>query len=81
MSGGLDRPPDTGLVFEKVEVLAFFVFVVVITTLLDVVLWLRFLRPTPVVWERRSRLIAATIGVVPPLCFLPVVAQYVGIIK
>ena len=61
--------------------LGFFIFVAAIFTLLDVFLWLRFLRPTPVVWERRNRLIAAAIGLAPPLIFLALIAQSVGIFK
>ncbi len=59
----------------------FFMSIAVMVTLLDVVLWLRFLRPTGVVWERRTRLIAAILGLVPPLIFLVVIAQFVGIIS
>lgn len=45
----------------------------VVLALGDVVLWLRYLRPTDVVWERRNRLIAASLGVIPPLLFVFIV--------
>jgi hypothetical protein len=59
----------------------FFISIAVIATLVDIVLWLRFLRPTPVVWERRTKLIAAILGLVPPLIFLVVIGQFVGIVS
>jgi hypothetical protein len=61
--------------------LRFLVVVAAILTVGDAILWLRFLRPTPVVWERRSRLIAASLGVFAPLIFLALIAQSVGIFK
>jgi hypothetical protein len=61
--------------------LRFFVVVTAILTVADAILWVRFLRPTPVVWERRNRLIAASLGLVPPLIFIVLIAQSVGIFK
>lgn len=59
-------------------------FLVVVAGLLavgDAILWMRFLRPTPVVWERRNRLIAASLGVFAPLIFVVLIAQSAGIFK
>lgn len=59
-------------------------FLVVVAGLLavgDAILWVRFLRPTAVVWERRNRLIAASLGVFAPLIFVVLIAQSAGIFK
>ena len=58
--------------------LGFLIFVDLILALAAVVLWLRFLRPTQVVWQRRSRLMAAVLLSVTAIGFLFVVAAYAG---
>jgi hypothetical protein len=43
-----------------------------------VVVWLRFLRPTQAVWQRRNLLIAAVLLSLTAIGFLFVVASYAG---
>ena len=54
------------------------IFVELVLILAAVVLWLRFLRPTEVVWQRRNRLIAALLLSATAIGLLFVVASYAG---
>jgi hypothetical protein len=58
--------------------LGLLIFVELVLILAAVVLWLRFLRPTEVVWQRRNRLIAAALLSVTAIGFLFVLASYAG---
>ncbi|HEY2597724.1 MAG TPA: hypothetical protein VGJ79_04525 [Candidatus Dormibacteraeota bacterium] len=58
--------------------LGILIFLELIVALAAVVLWVRFLRPTQVVWERRTRLIAAVLMSAAAIGFLFVVADYGG---
>jgi hypothetical protein len=59
--------------------LGLFIFFAAALALGDVFLWLRYLRPTEVVWERRSRLIAAVLGAITPVFFLFLIT--IGVFK
>jgi hypothetical protein len=58
--------------------LGFLIFVELVFVLGAVVVWLRFLRPTQVVWQRRNLLIAAVLLSLTAIGFLFVVASYAG---
>jgi len=58
--------------------LGFLIFVELVLVLGAVVVWLRFLRPTQVVWQRRNLLIAAVLLSLTAIGFLFVVASYAG---
>ena len=75
--GSVETPGPAAL-REKLEMLGFLIFVDLILALAAVVLWLRFIRPTQVVWQRRSRLMAAVLLSVTAIGFLFVVATYAG---
>jgi len=58
--------------------LGFLIFVELVLVLGAVVVWLRFIRPTQVVWQRRILLIAAVLWSLTAIGFLFVVASYAG---
>jgi hypothetical protein len=58
--------------------LGFLIFVELVLVLGAVVVWLRFLRPTQVVWQRRNLLIGAVLLSLTAIGFLFVVASYAG---